>query len=95
MAAITDADDTLPTLLIGHRSGLFQEQDTCCALLLQAATWDSLRPYSASMGGAIAVHAAARGVISNLAGLVVIDVVEGTQSRGINCLSQPVDSLVL
>ncbi len=30
-----------------------------------------------SMGGAIAVHVAASGAIKNLAGLVVIDVVEG------------------
>ena len=30
-----------------------------------------------SMGGAIAVHVAATGLIKNLAGLVVIDVVEG------------------
>ena len=30
-----------------------------------------------SMGGAIAVHAAKRGLIPSLGGLVVIDVVEG------------------
>lgn len=30
-----------------------------------------------SMGGAIAVHVASTGLIKNLAGLVVIDVVEG------------------
>ena len=33
--------------------------------------------FSFSMGGAIAVHAAKRGLIPSLGGLVVIDVVEG------------------
>jgi protein phosphatase methylesterase 1 len=30
------------------------------------------------MGGAIAAHACARGLVPNLSGLIVIDVVEGT-----------------
>lgn len=42
--------------------------------------------YFCSMGGAIAVHTGARGLIPSLAGLVVIDVVEGTALEALSSM---------
>jgi pimeloyl-ACP methyl ester carboxylesterase len=60
-------------------------KDTLCADVLAVVEelqkeigWDAVYLMGHSMGGAVAVHVAATGKISNVAGVIVVDVVEGS-----------------